>query len=161
MPYLPSVAFLADSIGMSEWVVLFVVILIVVGPQKLPGLARKIGRTMEMFRRAADEFKEQLMSMDQPPPSPPSAPSSPSDVDGVPQSDATADSNATPSNDAYPNMGDYPGNEDQVENWSGETSPSEQHLADGTTSATDGAPKADAGVAPAEPKKDTSAEGGA
>ncbi len=61
---IPVIAFFGGSVGASEWLMLFVVILIVVGPSKLPELARKFGRTMEMFRRAADEFKEQLMNMD-------------------------------------------------------------------------------------------------
>jgi len=78
-------------------------------------------------------------------------------VYGVPKSAVTADPNSTASGDAYPNMGDYPGNEDQVENWSGETSASEQHLADGTVA--DVVSKADAGAQSVP--KDKSAEGGA
>ena len=45
MSYFPSVAFLGGSVGASEWVVLFVVVLIVVGPKRLPEVARKLGRT--------------------------------------------------------------------------------------------------------------------
>ena len=70
MSYFPSVAFLGGSVGASEWVVLFVVVLIVVGPKRLPEVARKLGRTMEMFRRAADEFKDQLLNMDREPAAP-------------------------------------------------------------------------------------------
>jgi sec-independent protein translocase protein TatB len=62
--FVPVIAFFGGSVGASEWLILFAVILIVVGPRNLPELARKFGRTMEMFRRAADEFKEQLMNMD-------------------------------------------------------------------------------------------------
>ena len=78
MSFFPSVAFLGGSVGTSEWIVLFVVVLIVVGPKRMPELARKLGRMMEMFRRAADEFKDQLMTMDQEKHSPP-APSVTSD----------------------------------------------------------------------------------
>jgi len=121
MFYFPSVAFLTGSVGSGEWIVLFVVILIVVGPRRMPDVARKIGRMMEMFRRAADEFKDQLMTMDQPSPSStsPSAPSSPSstDVDGVSLPDAAESSSSSSYDDAYANLSDYPGNEDQVENW--------------------------------------------
>lgn len=120
MSYFPSVAFLTDSAGTGEWIVLFVVILIVIGPKKLPDVARKIGRTMEMFRRAADEFKDQLMNMDQEPPS--SAPAVPlatatasADVDGV--TSPTDPSSAEAASDAYATGSDYPGNEGQVENW--------------------------------------------
>jgi len=72
---LPCAIFGIESAGWGEMLVLFVVILIVVGPKRLPEAARKLGRMMEMFRRAADEFKSQIMSMDQEPakeePSPP------------------------------------------------------------------------------------------
>ena len=122
MSYFPSLAFLGGSVGASEWVVLFVVVLIVVGPKRLPELARKFGRTMEMFRRAADEFKDQLLNMDQVPPAAPPAqtPSTASDT-------ATASDTSTPSgtsdsyDNPYPDSGDYPGHEGQVENWSSDS----------------------------------------
>jgi sec-independent protein translocase protein TatB len=41
------------------------VILIVMGPQRLPEMARKLGQWSATFRRAADEFKRQIMTMDQ------------------------------------------------------------------------------------------------
>ncbi len=123
MLFLPNVAFLTGSVGTGEWIVLFVVILIVVGPKRLPEVVRKIGRTMEMFRRAADEFKDQLMTMDQdsPPSSPPSEEAPPTDADGVA---GTSPAGSEPvsgegsSGNAYPDVADYPGNENQVENWS-------------------------------------------
>ncbi len=119
MSYFPSVAFLTGSVGTGEWIVLFVVILIVVGPRRMPDVARKIGRMMEMFRRAADEFKDQLMTMDQPSSSASSTPAAPSstDVDGVSPSLPAESSPGTSYDDAYANLSDYPGNEDQVENW--------------------------------------------
>ena len=108
MSYSPSVAFLGGSVGTSEWVVLFVVVLIVVGPKRMPELARKLGRMMEMFRRAADEFKDQLMTMDQEKHSPP-APSVTSDSSG---SAEPSDSYDNP----YPDASGYPGNEEQAGN---------------------------------------------
>jgi sec-independent protein translocase protein TatB len=62
---IPQLAFIFDSVGIGEWVVLLVVIMIVVGPQRLPEIARKMGRWSETFRRAADEFKRQIMTMDE------------------------------------------------------------------------------------------------
>jgi TatA/E family protein of Tat protein translocase len=118
MSYFPSVAFLGGSVGASEWVVLFVVVLVVVGPKRLPEVARKLGRTMEMFRRAADEFKDQLMNMDQVPPA--GNPNPPPDASS---SSASPDSPEAYEN-PYPDASDYPGNEGQVENWS-PASPSE------------------------------------
>jgi TatA/E family protein of Tat protein translocase len=101
-------AFLGGSVGAGEWVVLFVVVLLVVGPKRLPEIARKLGRTMEMFRRAADEFKDQLLNMDQETPSGGTSPSA----------DASASPGAAESYDnPYPDASDYPGNEDHVENW--------------------------------------------
>jgi TatA/E family protein of Tat protein translocase len=112
MSYFPSLAFLGGSVGASEWVVLFVVVLIVVGPKRLPEIARKLGRTMEMFRRAADDFKDQLMNMDQPPPASQSSPDTAYGGGDVP-----ADT-AEPYDNPYPDVAEYPGNEDQVAEWS-------------------------------------------
>lgn len=58
-------AFIMESVGVGEWVVLLAVILIVMGPKGLPDMARKLGRWVETFRRAADEFKRQIMTMDE------------------------------------------------------------------------------------------------
>jgi len=114
-------AFLGGSCGTSEWIVTFVVVLIVVGPKRIPEVARKIGRMMEMFRRAADEFKDQIMTMDQEPPKgqPPAAP-----TDSSLPSDNTADPYENP----------YPGNEDHVENWSPESSASDSPAAPAASS---------------------------
>ena len=57
-------AIVFDSVGAGEWLVLLAVLLIVMGPQRLPATARKIGAYYSKFRRAADSFKRQLMDMD-------------------------------------------------------------------------------------------------
>ena len=57
-------AFVFESVGSGEWLVLLAVILIIVGPRNLPSAARKMGQVMSKLRRAADEFKRQLMTMD-------------------------------------------------------------------------------------------------
>ena len=54
-----------DSVGGGEWLVLLAVVLIVVGPKNLPAAARKMGQVLSQLRRAADEFKRQIMTMDQ------------------------------------------------------------------------------------------------
>jgi Sec-independent protein translocase protein TatA len=103
----PCVAFF-DAIHPLNIVVLFLVILIVVGPKRIPEVARKLGRMMETFRRAADEFKAQIMAMEQEPkPEQPS--NTTTDVDGVPQS-----STETSPDDTYSQTYEdspYPGNE--------------------------------------------------
>lgn len=58
-------AFIFDSIGGTEWLVLLGVVLVVVGPKNLPSAARKLGSIMAKLRRAADEFKRQIMTMDE------------------------------------------------------------------------------------------------
>jgi len=57
-------AIIFDSVGVGEWCVLLAVVLIVVGPKRLPSTARKFGQYYSKFRRAADAFKRQLMEMD-------------------------------------------------------------------------------------------------
>ena len=48
------------GIGMQEIIVVLVVALIIIGPKKLPDLARALGRAMGEFRKAADDLKEDL-----------------------------------------------------------------------------------------------------
>jgi sec-independent protein translocase protein TatB len=43
-----------------ELVFLFLLALVVVGPKRLPGLARQFGKYMAEFKRASNEFKNQL-----------------------------------------------------------------------------------------------------
>ena len=57
-------AIIFDSVGAGEWLVLLAVLLVVMGPKRLPSTARKIGSYYSKFRRAADSFKRQLMDMD-------------------------------------------------------------------------------------------------
>lgn len=59
-----TLAFVFDSVGFGEWFVLLAVVLIVVGPRRLPSAARSLGQYYSKFRRAADNFKRQLMDMD-------------------------------------------------------------------------------------------------
>lgn len=48
------------GIGMPELIVIMVIALIVIGPQKLPDLARSLGRGLAEFKRAADDFKQTI-----------------------------------------------------------------------------------------------------
>jgi sec-independent protein translocase protein TatB len=47
-------------VSFSETIFLFVLALIVFGPKKLPEIARQIGKVMNEFRRASNEFKSQI-----------------------------------------------------------------------------------------------------
>ena len=59
-----TLAIIFDSVGAGEWLVLLAVLLVVMGPERLPSTARKIGAYYSKFRRAADGFRRQLMEMD-------------------------------------------------------------------------------------------------
>jgi Tat protein translocase TatB subunit len=48
------------GIGMPELIVIFVIALIIIGPKKLPDLARALGKGMAEFRKATSEIKENL-----------------------------------------------------------------------------------------------------
>ena len=48
------------GIGMPELIIIMVIALIVLGPSKLPELARAIGKGMAEFRKATQEIKESL-----------------------------------------------------------------------------------------------------
>ena len=57
-------ALIFDSVGAGEWVVLLAVLLVVMGPRRLPYTLRTIGSYYAKFRRAAESFKRQLLEMD-------------------------------------------------------------------------------------------------
>ena len=48
------------GIGMPEMLLILAVALIVIGPKKLPDLAKSLGRAFAEFRRATSEIKESL-----------------------------------------------------------------------------------------------------
>jgi len=48
------------GIGMPELIVILVIALIVIGPQKLPDLARSLGKGLAEFRRATEDFKQNI-----------------------------------------------------------------------------------------------------
>src|SRR5208337_3210156 len=48
------------GIGIPELVIIIIVALLVVGPSKLPELARSMGKALGEFRRLADDVKETI-----------------------------------------------------------------------------------------------------
>lgn len=48
------------GIGLPELLVIAVVALLVVGPDKLPGLAKSLGKGFQEFRRATDDVTESI-----------------------------------------------------------------------------------------------------
>lgn len=65
------------GIGMPELILILVIALIVLGPAKLPEIARTLGRGMREFRRATDDLRDNLLAEppkreESPAPTPPS-----------------------------------------------------------------------------------------
>lgn len=50
------------NLGFSEMVFLFILALLIFGPKKLPEVGRQIGRFMNEFKRASNEFRSQIES---------------------------------------------------------------------------------------------------
>lgn len=46
------------GLGMQELILILVVALVIIGPKKLPDIARALGRAMREFRRATDDLKQ-------------------------------------------------------------------------------------------------------
>src|ERR1700739_3443860 len=49
-----------NRMSFSETIFLFFLALIIFGPKKLPEIARQVGKFMNEFRRASNEFKSQI-----------------------------------------------------------------------------------------------------
>ena len=48
--------------GFSETIFLFFLALLIFGPKKLPEIARQIGKALNEFKRASNEFRSQIES---------------------------------------------------------------------------------------------------
>ncbi len=56
--------FISGAPGGGEILVVFLVILVLFGPKRLPEVARSVGRVLEELRKASQDFKDQIMSID-------------------------------------------------------------------------------------------------
>ena len=52
------------GIGMPELILILAVALIVLGPKRLPEIARALGKGLAEFRRATDDLKEELRQVE-------------------------------------------------------------------------------------------------
>jgi Tat protein translocase TatB subunit len=59
------------GIGFTELLLVLVIALIVLGPDKLPQMAKALGRAYAEFRRAGEELKRNMVDMDAMKPRPP------------------------------------------------------------------------------------------
>lgn len=48
------------GIGMPELIIILVIALLVIGPQKLPELARSLGKGLAEFKKASDDFQRNI-----------------------------------------------------------------------------------------------------
>ncbi len=48
------------GIGMPELIIILVLALIVIGPQKLPEMARSLGKGLGEFKRASNDFRRNM-----------------------------------------------------------------------------------------------------
>ena len=53
------------GIGMTELMVIFVIGLLVLGPKRLPELARSLGRTLAEFRRASTDLRHEFLDVNE------------------------------------------------------------------------------------------------
>ncbi|MFQ5851364.1 MAG: Sec-independent protein translocase protein TatB [Candidatus Binatia bacterium] len=53
------------GIGMPELILILAVALIVLGPRRLPEIARALGRGIAEFRRTTDELKEEFRQVEE------------------------------------------------------------------------------------------------
>ena len=54
------------DIGLSELLIIMAVALIVLGPKKLPEVARSLGRGLAQFRRASEDLRRSILVEDDP-----------------------------------------------------------------------------------------------
>lgn len=50
----------AMNLGLPEMIFIFLLALIIFGPKKLPEIGKQIGKAMNEFKRASNEFKSQI-----------------------------------------------------------------------------------------------------
>src|SRR5210317_686526 len=48
------------GLGMQELIIILIVALLIIGPKKLPDLARSLGKALRELKGAADDFKHNL-----------------------------------------------------------------------------------------------------
>ncbi len=65
------------GIGMPELLIIMAVALLVLGPKRLPEIARSLGRGIAEFRRASTDLRNPLTALPDEPAEPPETPEKP------------------------------------------------------------------------------------
>lgn len=60
---MPQIA-LVGPLGWSELLIIFFIILIIFGPRKLPEVAEALGKSIQKFKRASREVRDEIESPD-------------------------------------------------------------------------------------------------
>lgn len=71
------------GIGMPELIIIMVIALVVIGPHKLPDLARSLGRGLAEFKKAADDLQQNIKAEAQKPDAPVRKEPAPVEADAV------------------------------------------------------------------------------
>jgi sec-independent protein translocase protein TatA len=61
---MPFVA-LIGPLGWSELAIIFVIVLLIFGPKKIPEIAEAFGKSIQKFKRASREVREEINGPDQ------------------------------------------------------------------------------------------------
>jgi Tat protein translocase TatB subunit len=95
------------GIGMTELMVIFVIGLVVLGPKRLPEMARSLGRSLAEFRRASNDMRREFMAVSDEVKFDPHAFDSPSPGEShKPAVPGTATASADPDDDSSPGAAD-------------------------------------------------------
>jgi TatA/E family protein of Tat protein translocase len=78
------------GIGMTELLVIFAIALVVLGPKKLPEIARSLGRGLAEFRRASSEMRREFLDVSEDARVSPAAPKTPAEGAAAPPVAAAA-----------------------------------------------------------------------
>jgi len=62
---MPPQGFLFGGTGSGELLLIFVVLLLLFGPRKLPEIARMIGKALSQLRNASNDFRDQIMKIEE------------------------------------------------------------------------------------------------